>query len=256
MDALFFITSKIVGWGLSPFNIMFVLICFAIAFLVAGRFRPAKWLVGVVVVMMACLGVVPISYGLVQRLENSVPNSNIDYDEVAGIIVLGGGIDGGLIPYERDQVSLNTAAERMTATVQLAREHPCLKIIFTGFSGSFFPKGVSEAEAARRFFEEQRIASDRIIYENRSRNTVENAQFSRPLMGDRTWILLTSASHMRRAQAAFEKSGARVIPLSVDYQTGSTIPWGRFDVGEGDRLARIAIHEYVGIFVYWITGRA
>lgn len=258
MATLFFVISKIIGWGLSPFNFVFILICFAMGFLMKGRFERAKWLLVVVVGIMGCLGVVPISYGLVQRLENAVPNSKIDYDEVAGIIVLGGGIDGGMILLERDEVSLNSAAERMTTTAQLARKYPRLKIIFSGFSGSLFPQGMPESAAAQRFFDSEGIASDRVVYESRSRNTVENARFSQPLMGgvEGPWVLLTSASHMRRAKAAFEKTGVTVIPHSVDYQTCATIPWFKFNVSQGNILAEIAIHEYVGQFIYWVTGRA
>ena len=61
---------------------------------------------------------------------------------------------------------------------------------------------------------------------------------------------------MRRAKAAFEKTGVTVIPHSVDYQTCATIPWFKFNVSQGNILAEIAIHEYVGQFIYWVTGRA
>ena len=46
------------------------------------------------------------------------------------------------------------------------------------------------------------------------------------------------------------------IDRLVDYQTCATIPWFKFNVSQGNILAEIAIHEYVGQFIYWVTGRA
>jgi uncharacterized SAM-binding protein YcdF (DUF218 family) len=154
-------------------------------------------------------------------------------------------------------VNLGDAAERMTTTVSIARQFPHLKILYTGFSGNLFPNGISEVAGAKQFFSEQGISQNRVIYESRSRNTAENASFSTPLLqpfsGD--WVLITSAAHMPRSHAVFVKAGRPLIPLSVDYETASSLPWVTFNIAKGIHFWRIIIHESIGYAVYWITGR-
>ncbi len=71
-------------------------------------------------------------------------------------------------------------------------------------------------------FEALGIAHDRITAEEQSRNTIENAVFSRllahPKPGER-WLLVTSAFHMPRAIAAFRAAGFAVEAYPVDWRT-------------------------------------
>jgi uncharacterized SAM-binding protein YcdF (DUF218 family) len=66
------------------------------------------------------------------------------------------------------------------------------------------------------------ISRDRAILEDRSRNTVENAVFSKaivqPKRGER-WLLVTSAYHMPRAIGVFRKAGFPIEPYPVDWRT-------------------------------------
>ncbi len=77
------------------------------------------------------------------------------------------------------------------------------------------------------FFVSLGIDPDRIIWEDQSRNTAENARFScevaAPASGE-TWVLVTSAFHMGRALTSFEAAGwGDIVPSPFDYRTGSFI---------------------------------
>jgi len=257
MDTAFFALSKIVGWLIEPLHIV-VEVCGAS--LVAqrlGRLRAARVLALVMVVIVAGLSYVPIPYLWVRYIENRIPRSPVDYSKMAGILVLGGAFERGSLTEGRAQVALNSAAERMTTTVELARRHPHLTILFSGSTGKLISKEMSEAQIARMFFDDQGIDQGRIVYEGRSRNTAENALFSKALIVDMTrpWILITSASHMPRSVAVFRRQGIRIVPYPVDFQTSDTIPWGMIDLAYGAALADIAIHESVGWAIYRFTGR-
>ena len=80
-----------------------------------------------------------------------------------------------------------------------------------------------EADFAGAIFESLGIAKSRLIMERRSRNTLENAEFSKALVapkpGER-WLLVTSAFHMPRSVGLFRKAGFAVEPYPVDWRVG------------------------------------
>lgn len=156
----------------------------------------------------------------------------------------------------RGNVALNDAAERITAVAELARRYPNARIVFTGGTGSLRP----DAPVAVKEFEALGIAHDRITAEEQSRNTIENAVFSRlvaqPKPGER-WLLVTSAFHMSRAIAAFRAGGFPVEAYPVDWRTrgpiDATRPFASF-MG-GLTMTDYAVHEWIGLLVYRLTGK-
>ena len=134
--------------------------------------------------------------------------------------------------------------------------HPEARLVFSGGSGRlgntvFCQPKISSI--AVDFFVSLGIAPDRNIWEDQSRNTTENAQFSYEVAApaaDEHWVLFTSAFHMGRAQASFESPGwPGIISQPVDYLTG------RFDDGIGRNLSgnlevlNMALKEWVGRLV-------
>ncbi len=102
-----------------------------------------------------------------------------DQGPVAGVIVL-----GGAIGTSRGVTSMNGAASRMTESVALAVRYPAAKIAFTGGDGSLSEaeegEARTEAEAARAFYLSLGVPESRLILEDRSRNTRENATMLKP----------------------------------------------------------------------------
>jgi len=97
------------------------------------------------------------------------------------------------------------------------------------------------------------------VFEDASRNTVENAEFShrlaQPKSGE-TWLLVTSAFHMPRAVGCFRRAGWNVVAYPVDHSTaGESEPPIQFNFGSGLGGLRAAVHEYLGLFFYWIGGK-
>jgi uncharacterized SAM-binding protein YcdF (DUF218 family) len=127
-----------------------------------------------------------------------------------------------------------------------------------GGEGEFFPVGFAEARAMQGFVVEEGIAPSRVIVEERSRSTHENAVFAkdaiRPATGE-TWVLVTSAFHMPRAVACFAAVAWPVIPYPVDYkvdpQTGLR---ANFDLLEGLGSITLAGKEWAGLVAYRLLG--
>ena len=185
-----------------------------------GRRLLVIGLLGLGAMMLASVG-----NWLLLPLEERIPRIARAPDKVDGIIVLSGALDSA-ISAERGLPSLNGAAERLTEFVALARGYPDARLVFTGGSGSLVSGELPEADPARTLLSELGIAPERVVFEHRSRNTYENAIFTRELVRPQpgqTWILITSASHMPRSVGIFNKLDWPVIPWPVGYKSGRSL---------------------------------
>ena len=109
------------------------------------------------------------------------------------------------------------------------------------------------------YFKTIGIDPARVMIEDRSRTTFENAVFSRalanPKPGER-WLLVTSAWHMPRSVGVFRKAGFDVTAYPVDYRTGST--WWDQEIfasmSEGLRRLDVGAKEWTGLVAYHFAG--
>jgi uncharacterized SAM-binding protein YcdF (DUF218 family) len=143
----------------------------------------------------------------------------------------------------------------MTEFVALARRYPDAKLVFSAGSASVFPDQPPETDGAKLLFGELGIDPSRVIFEDRSRNTYENAVFSKALATPKPgeiWLLVTSASHMPRSVGVFRAAGWTVVPWPVAYKTG-----GPYTVRFGGHFLHLdlALHEWIGLAAYRVLGR-
>jgi uncharacterized SAM-binding protein YcdF (DUF218 family) len=255
---MFFVLSKSLSFLEQPLNWVFTLIILATLLAYGRRATLARRLYAGSAAIIVMSGVVAAPELLLKRLEDAYPREAIDVSSCEGAIVLGGAVDTGLRPLERDQVLLNGAAERVTTAIALARTYPRLKILYSGYSGALDERGWPEARLAARFFVEQGIAPGRVLYENRSRDTYENATFSRQIEGvdsTKRWLIITSARHMPRAMAVFRKAGWNAVAWPVDYATGHSINYLDYSVLGGASRWQTVLHELLGLAFYRASGR-
>jgi uncharacterized SAM-binding protein YcdF (DUF218 family) len=256
---MFFVLAKIFGFFALPSNILISLGLVGVL-LMATRFARAGRRVAVTaLILLAIIGLSPFGNAIVLPLEQRFPPWDAARGAPTGIICLGGAVDTVVSPV-RGEVALNEAAERMTAIAELARRYPDARIVFTGGSGRFLYDGVTESELAARLFASFGIAKERITLEDKSRDTLENARFTRELVkpkpGER-WLLVTSAHHMPRSVALFRAEGFSVEAFPVDYRTRGAIDMLRpfSPLSDGLRRTDTAMREWVGLFMYWASGR-
>jgi uncharacterized SAM-binding protein YcdF (DUF218 family) len=174
--------------------------------------------------------------------------------------VLGGPIDPDLSAAHGRPV-VNSAPDRFVAAAALAHKYPDARIVFSGGSSSLISNEQREADYAVTLFESLGIDKARLIMDRDSRNTYENAQFSKqlaaPKPGER-WLLVTSAYHMPRAVGLFRKVGFAVEPYPVDWHVGRDIAdIFAFTQFSTDGLVRTdtAVREWLGLIAYWLAGR-
>ena len=203
----------------------------------------------------------PLPDALLRRLEDPythTPKAQ-ELQSYHGVVVLGGALEPSFVWEGRTQFALNDAAERMVAPLVLLRQKPDLQLLFTGGEGDLLEKGLSEAERARIFYESLGIPPERLLMEDQSRTTYENAILSARVPGvdpTQPWLLATSAWHMRRSLATFQKAGWNVSPYAVDFTTGSATPWTAYSLVRGSRKWALLLHEWLGLLAYRLAGRA
>lgn len=257
---MFFVVSKVVGFFAIPSNFV-VSIGILGLLLWPTRFGCAgRRLVVTSLIALAILGLSPVGNALILPLEQRFPPWDAAGGAPAGIVVLGGSLSPH-VSAGRNAVALNEGAERLTVGAELALRYPDARIVFTGGSGALIFEEGAEAEFAMRVFESFGIPRSRVVLEDRSRNTVENALFSKelaqPKPGER-WLLVTSAYHMPRSIGIFRKADFAVEPYPVDWRTSGTQDALRPfpTMSEGLRRTDVAVREWVGLVAYWLTGKS
>ena len=256
---MFFVLSKVLGFFALPSNILIALGMAGIMLMATRYARTGRRLAGASIILLAIAGLSPLGNALILPLEQRFPPWDATRGAPDGMVVLGGAFDT-VVSAGRGEIALTDAAERMTVVAELARRYPAARIVFSGGSGQLVFQGATESDLALRLFESFGIAKDRIILEGRSRNTTENARFSRELValkpGER-WLLITSAYHMPRSIGVFRKEGFPVEAYPVDWRTRGPIDVTRpFDsLSDGLKRTDTAAREWVGLLIYWITGR-
>ncbi len=256
---MFFILSKFLGFVALPSNLLIEIGIVGLLLLFTQYRRLASWLVVTSIVLTAVVGWSPLGNILILPLEQRFPAWDSSRGPPDGLVVLGGAITPD-VSAARGAVALNEAAERITAAAELARRYPDARIIYSGGSAAVLGDRIAEAPFAVRELEALGVAHDRITAEEQSRNTIENAVFSRllaqPKPGER-WLLITSAYHMPRAIAAFRAAGFTVEAYPVDWRTRGPIdaarPFGA--LSEGLRRTDEAAHEWFGLLGYRLTGK-
>jgi uncharacterized SAM-binding protein YcdF (DUF218 family) len=256
-DVLYYL-PKLVAFVEQPLDWVLLLLVIGFVLLVRRRERSARRFFVAALALMTTLGFAVVPEIALRAIENRYPPTNRALEEFEGVVVLGGGVDGGMEPLERGRTSLNSSAERATATLELARQFPRYKILLTGWTGGTFEGGLTEAEATARFFERLGLPRTRVILEPTARNTAEiasNAKAISDVDPSKPWLLVTSAWNMPRAIGAFRKTGWNVEPFPVDYMTGLTLRRWRFSPQTGAALWSVILHESLGILWYRATGR-
>lgn len=256
---MFFPLSKLIFFAITPSNFLILigvvgcLLLFTQAGFALGRVLALLGFLG-----LLAAGLLPLSAWALLPLEERFPAFADDGSPVAGIVVLGGGVETET-SLARGQITVNDAGEREIALADLARRYPAARLVFSGGSGSVRDGTVSEAEVVSRFADTLGLPRDRLILEQRSRNTRENAAFSaeivQPKPGER-WLLATSAWHMPRAIGCFRKAGFVVTAYPVDYRTAGPRDARRLNsfASEGLQEFDTAVKEWVGLVAYKLAG--
>ena len=256
---MFFYAAKVVWFLLQPSAVVMVALVAAHWALGKGQLARVRPLIGLALGLVL-VGLSPVPNVLLLPLEQRFTRADLNTAPVTGFIILGGGEDAA-IALQRHAHALNEGAERISEAVALARLLPQARVVFSGGTSRILAGTTTEATATRGMLLGMGIAPERLTIEDRSRDTWENATFSKALIvpqpGER-WLLVTSAWHMPRAMGVFRRAGFAVEPWPVDFRTGGWGDAAQFAASPADGMRRLELvaKEYAGLLVYWLQGRS
>jgi len=251
---MFFALSKLLNFLVFPLSLGLLLL---LASAVLRRRSRAAWTVFWIgfAVLYLC-SIQPVANALLSPLEG--PSRGQPTPRRAGaIVVLGGLSELGSDAY--GPLDFNENADRFFAALTLARSIPGSVVVFSGGSGALFDQTHSEAPALARAAEALGFPAARILTEPDSRNTHENAIYTRRLLEGRQLepvVLVTSAYHMPRSLGCFRAAGMAVVPYAVDFRGNGSLGGPLFFIPDFVHLVNstMAIKEYVGLGIYRLRG--
>lgn len=174
------------------------------------------------------------------------------------IVLLGGGIHDK-VPDLSGRGTPSTGSLPRVVTAARLQKRLGIPVIISG--GGVFAGRTVEGVISRRFLTDLGVPNDKILIEGKSRDTLENARFTRQIMekhGFRQPLLVTSAYHMQRSVLAFRRSGIEVVPVPSHFISGGDPDVVWFDLLP-DALAMNEVSqvlkEHIGMIYYRLVGK-
>nr|WP_249803423.1 YdcF family protein [Bradyrhizobium zhengyangense] len=207
---------------------------------------------------LAICGFTPVGSLLLRPLEDRFPPWAPTADAPTGIVILGGTTKPEVSAFHGGPVS-DIGIDRLITGAMLARRYPNARVIYSGGSPDIRPNDLREADYAVQILSDLGVPKKRVEVEDKSRNTAENATFSKTLASPASadhWLLVTSAYHMPRAMGLFRKAGFPVEPVPTGWLTSNhttSLDIGNF--ASSILLVHIASREWIGLAVYRALGK-
>lgn len=255
---MFFALSKILWTLAQPLNALCLM---AAAGLILRLWRPkaGQALANAALILVLVLGVLPVGPLLLSWLEERVAAPARTPEDLDGIILLGGAFDSAMTE-KTGRISANGQIGRVFCFMELANANPDAVLVASGGAGDILNPAAMESAPAKKFFALAGFNRG-ILYEERSRNTYENALYTKKLAlpeDGRKWAVVTSAYHMPRTLGVFEKLGWRVVPYPCDRKTP---PEGALTMSLPSVTANfyrleLAVRELLGNAVYFAAGKS
>ncbi|HTA61944.1 MAG TPA: YdcF family protein [Bacteroidia bacterium] len=252
---MFFIFSKILAFLISP--LVWVITLLIVAFFVKDLVRKKK----LCVIAFALLFIFSNSFLVdeaMRKWEVTTPDLKPTQKYEYAVVL------GGMSWYDarQDRPQFLRSGDRLFQVLPLMGDKQIKKIIITGGSGSINHPEEKEAAIIKNYLLKCGYADSTIIIENESRNTRENALFTKHLMDSLhikdSVLFITSAFHLRRAIGCFNKAGIKNI---VVYPTDRYSGPRKFDLGhmlipkpEALEASTLLLHEIMGWIIYKIRG--
>lgn len=211
-----FFISKLIIFLLAPAN---WIICGLVLFLAVRSIRWKK-IIGYSTLAIAVLFTNPFLFRTVclsWQPDKTILNGKY------GAVILPGGLAG--FDKTRDGY-FGLAADRFIQTVAIYRQGYTDKIVVTGGNGLLNRDLPPEADFLYRQLLLQGVPAGNILVENESRNTEQNAQFTKKLLDSAglkpPFVLVTSAMHMRRCAQEFNNAGISTVNFPCNYEVVRT----------------------------------
>jgi uncharacterized SAM-binding protein YcdF (DUF218 family) len=261
------IFKSIFHYAITPSGI--ISLCFVLSFpLIALGKRIGKYLLVLGIISYLAFSSSPVSMALLGRLENRYPPllNTKGVEEVDTIVLLTGAA------WEDPRLPLTswvgeTSVSRLLEAIRLFHLIPDARVVISGGPLDTDERDVPVSRIVGELASAMGIPGERIMLETNSTNTYGNGVEIKKIVGSKPFVLVTSASHLPRAIAVFQKLGLSPIPAPADFRvtrnksrsfssTGELLKEMISALPSSTNLAHSerAFHEYAGFIWYWVRG--
>ena len=250
---MFFLLSKVLDFVLAPTVWLLALLVGALL----AR-QPRRWLVAALALFLISSSPLLVNELLLAWEQPPVPLAALPRHADAAVLLTG---ITQVAKSPHDRVYLGAGADRFTSALWLYRAGRVRRIIVSGGSGAVQATAHTEADDLTTLLRLAGVPNSAIIREKKSRNTRENALFTKHLLSPEqdTLILVTSAFHQRRALGCFAKVGLHPIGFPAGYRSNDrSLAPDAWLVPSPEAMANFSLltHEVVGWLIYKALGYA
>ncbi|TNF44688.1 MAG: envelope biogenesis factor ElyC [Epsilonproteobacteria bacterium] len=248
-----FLLKKFVSMFLMPLPIGVLLIIIALILLYSNKIKQAKRMLTLSVVWLFLFSYAPVANFLLHHIESNHPTLHTATKDIKYIYVLGGGHHTDESLPITSQVT-ETSVVRLNEGIRLYQQlHRKAKIIVSGYHGLY--DTTEHAVMQQKLAISLGVDEEDIILHLGTRDTQEEAQAGKKLLADEPFILVTSASHMRRAMNFFRDEGLKPIPAPTNHLASIQHP-NYTDLFSSNALekSRIVFHEVLGLIWQKLKG--
>lgn len=222
-----FSLKKLISFFLEPFTFGFLILLLALIFLIFNNYKKAKVFLFIGLAYLFLITNSIFSNFLISPLENKYKNQDdLDISKVEYILLLGGNFEA-----------------RAYEVIKLSQKLKDAKIITSGYAGKML---ISDALYAKKELISLGIDKNRIIMQEKPKDTNEEAVAIKKLLNNKPFILVTSAYHMPRAIKIFQSQGLNPIAIPTEFTTKEQKSNSYLSINEL-RKVTVAMHEYLGL---------
>ncbi|MDM5264533.1 envelope biogenesis factor ElyC [Sulfurovum sp. XTW-4] len=248
-----FLLKKFISMFLMPLPLGVFFIVLALVLLYRDKTKPAKFMLTLSILWLFFFSYPPISNTLLYSLESNTPTLHKAPENIKYIYVLGGGHHTDMNLPITSQI-LEASVVRLNEGIRLYHQlDEEASIIVSGYSGLFDP--TTHAVMQKKLALALGVKQEKIILRPEPRDTEEEAIAAKTLLGERPFILVTSASHMTRALKFFKNKGLNPIPAPTNHLASTQhLDYTKFFSSGALEKSRIVFHEILGLIWQKVKG--
>ena len=241
-----------------PIGALWCLMVLGVFWLIWRRqWQGAVWL-GVSAGLLFLVGSTPLVDALVARAERPLARVDMDRLATAEVVVA---LGGGFYASENDMFgfALGGGGSRVLTALELVRRGKA-QVLVLGGSGPLPGKpGVVAASMVQEWVLALGVTTVAVTNLGLCSNTHDEALAYKTLARSHGWtnaLLVTSALHIPRSVAVFQKQGIDVVPVACDFQACGVLgtPFSPFPSQGRLHLLGLYLHEKIGLVIYRLRG--